>query len=89
MDRGAWITAPQFPHGEYLISGSRPRESALLCRRKVADLHTGRDGKKRNKETGGERLGIDEIFEATAKTFAYVETLEPLPSIFDFNSRVQ
>ncbi|WVZ62975.1 hypothetical protein U9M48_012661 [Paspalum notatum var. saurae] len=47
LGRGAWITAPQFPHGEYIISGER--ESVLLWRRKVADL-TGRDGRKRKRK---------------------------------------
>ncbi|KAL6858884.1 hypothetical protein ACP4OV_017886 [Aristida adscensionis] len=33
VNRGLWITAPHFTHGEYVLSGSWDRK--LLCRRKV------------------------------------------------------
>ncbi|CAO2207115.1 unnamed protein product [Urochloa humidicola] len=84
--RGFWITAPHLTYGEYAMSTSSGWGRPRLYRHKVGSL-IGRDG------DGGRLLLLPEGAAAELvmddetpyyeemKTFAYVETLEPLPAM--------
>ncbi|TVU05394.1 hypothetical protein EJB05_48554, partial [Eragrostis curvula] len=81
---GRWITAPHFTHGEYVMSESRTSwYGTMLCRRKVGDL-TDDGNSSRNKQlrplVGAQLIMKEREYWETVKTFAYVETLEPLPA---------
>ncbi|GJN15866.1 hypothetical protein PR202_gb02811 [Eleusine coracana subsp. coracana] len=91
-DHGRWITTPQFTHGDYVLSIQDRvwpyTHWRQLHRRKAGDL-TANNGK--NAEVwpleGAEFLMKEEILRGTVATFAYVETLEPLPSGLSSNCR--
>nr|TKW10933.1 hypothetical protein SEVIR_6G201400v2 [Setaria viridis] len=91
---GYWIAAPQLTHGEYILRASQDstRDDLIwgcswarrrLYRHKVGDL-TGGDGQDdgQSRAVKGRELVMSlEESNGDLTTFAYVETLEPLPSI--------
>ncbi|CAL5005585.1 unnamed protein product [Urochloa decumbens] len=78
--QGCWITAPHLTYGEYAISRSWGR--TRLYRHKVGSL-IGDDGRLLELPEGAAELVMDDgtPYYGNLKTFAYVETLEPLPAI--------
>ncbi|KAK3123753.1 hypothetical protein QOZ80_8AG0635500 [Eleusine coracana subsp. coracana] len=91
-DHGRWITTPQFTHGDYVLS-IQDRVWPYNCwmqlhRRKAGDLtaNSGKNAKLWPLE-GAEFLMEEELLRGTVTTFAYVETLEPLPSGFSSHCR--
>ncbi|KAL6644277.1 hypothetical protein ACP70R_015885 [Stipagrostis hirtigluma subsp. patula] len=80
-DRGRWITAPCFTHGEYVLSRSSDWRRVYL--RKVGDLKENAGKDSQLLPLGGEELIMSEESDDVGSMtyFAYAETLEPLPNI--------
>ncbi|KAL6661190.1 hypothetical protein ACP70R_000574 [Stipagrostis hirtigluma subsp. patula] len=85
-----WITAPQLTYGRYILSAPLDARSLQedqwkvrwrVYRHKVDDLADG-DGKNERlrRLMGKELITGEDGFNGAVFTFAYVETLEPLPS---------
>ncbi|KAL6646458.1 hypothetical protein ACP70R_018066 [Stipagrostis hirtigluma subsp. patula] len=80
-DQGRWITAPCFTHGEYVLS--RSSDGIRVYRRKVGDLTNNAGKDSQLLPLGGEELVMSEESDdlEPMTSFAYAETLEPLPNI--------
>ncbi|CAL5005582.1 unnamed protein product [Urochloa decumbens] len=83
-----WMKAPRLTYGEYAVTESwlwgSGRRRTQLCRHKVGSLIDGDDGRLLPPlPEGVAELVMDEDggtpYYSEMKTFAYVETLEPLP----------
>lgn len=86
-DGGSWVMAPHFTHGEYVLSKSA--DQTMLCRSKLGDLENRQGEKTQPVALEGAALIAKETGTSCSyiigEIFAYVETLEPLPSILGDN----
>nr|CAB3481160.1 unnamed protein product [Digitaria exilis] len=87
---GSWIVAPQLTHGDCILRASRDRIQGRgswswgmrrLYQHKVDDLTGGGGGRRLSAAKGRELLMNEDERNGVLTTFAYVETLEPLPRI--------
>ncbi|CAO2211342.1 unnamed protein product [Urochloa humidicola] len=70
-----WIAAPELAHGDYMLRSSL--DTGMAWTRRLYRHKVGGDG-----EGGGQELFMSaEESSGELTTFAYVETLEPLPSV--------